>query len=144
MKRGPFFSWTEFSGELKRRGVYPTIAAYAVVGWIILQLGEITFEPLGLPRWAMPSLIALVVVGFPIVLTLSWFFDFSLKGIRLDVNRTLEARDNNGRPSIAVLPFVDMSPEKDQEYFCDGIAEELINGLTQLSGLKIAARTSAF
>ncbi|MBU8933956.1 MAG: protein kinase [candidate division Zixibacteria bacterium] len=46
--------------------------------------------------------------------------------------------------SIAVLPFVDMSPEKDQEYFCDGIAEELINGLTQLSGLKVAARTSAF
>jgi len=47
-------------------------------------------------------------------------------------------------PSIAVLPFVDMSPNKDQEYFCDGIAEELINGLAQLGGLKVAARTSAF
>jgi len=46
--------------------------------------------------------------------------------------------------SIAVLPFVDMSPEKDQEYFCDGIAEELINGLTKIGGLKVAARTSAF
>jgi serine/threonine-protein kinase len=46
--------------------------------------------------------------------------------------------------SVAVLPFVDMSPEKDQEYFCDGIAEELINGLAQLGGLKVAARTSAF
>jgi len=47
-------------------------------------------------------------------------------------------------PSIAVLPFVDMSPHKDQEYFCDGIAEEIINGLTRLEGLRVVARTSAF
>ncbi len=49
-----------------------------------------------------------------------------------------------GSPSIAVLPFVDMSSQKDQEYFCDGIAEELINALTQLEGLHVVARTSAF
>ena len=48
------------------------------------------------------------------------------------------------QPSIAVLPFVDMSPRKDQEYFCDGIAEELINGLTQVRDLRVVARTSAF
>jgi serine/threonine-protein kinase len=47
-------------------------------------------------------------------------------------------------PSIAVLPFADMSPGKDQEYFCEGIAEELIDGLTKLEGLQVAARTSAF
>jgi len=47
-------------------------------------------------------------------------------------------------PSIAVLPFKDMSPQRDQEYFCEGIAEELINGLTQIEGLRVAARTSAF
>jgi TolB-like protein/Tfp pilus assembly protein PilF/pimeloyl-ACP methyl ester carboxylesterase/predicted Ser/Thr protein kinase len=47
-------------------------------------------------------------------------------------------------PSIVVLPFADMSPQKDQEYFCDGIAEELINVLTQLKGLRVIARTSAF
>jgi serine/threonine protein kinase/Tfp pilus assembly protein PilF len=47
-------------------------------------------------------------------------------------------------PSIAVLPFVDMSPAKDQEYFCDGIAEELINALTQIADLRVIARTSAF
>lgn len=46
--------------------------------------------------------------------------------------------------SIAVLPFVDMSPEGDREYFCDGIAEELINALTHLKGLRVIARTSAF
>ncbi len=46
--------------------------------------------------------------------------------------------------SIAVLPFIDMSPLKDHEYFCDGLAEELINALTKIHGLRVAARTSAF
>jgi serine/threonine-protein kinase len=47
-------------------------------------------------------------------------------------------------PSVAVLPFSDMSPAKDQEFFCDGITEEIINALTQIPGLRVAARTSAF
>src|SRR5260370_14969243 len=47
-------------------------------------------------------------------------------------------------PSIAVLPFVDMSAGKDQEYFCDGITEELINTLAKVEGLRVVARTSAF
>jgi len=46
--------------------------------------------------------------------------------------------------SIAVLPFVDMSPRKDQDYFCEGMAEEIINALTKVEGLKVAARTSSF
>lgn len=52
--------------------------------------------------------------------------------------------DTERQTSIAVLPFADMSVEKDQEYFCDGMAEELINALTKLPGLRVAARTSAF
>ncbi len=46
--------------------------------------------------------------------------------------------------SIAVLPFVDMSPEKNQEYFSDGIAEELLNVLVKIKGIKVASRTSSF
>jgi len=49
-----------------------------------------------------------------------------------------------GSHSIAVLPFVDMSPDGDQEYFGDGIAEELLNELTRLEGLHVASRTSSF
>jgi serine/threonine protein kinase/Tfp pilus assembly protein PilF len=48
------------------------------------------------------------------------------------------------RPAIAVLPFLDMSPNKDQDYFCEGIAEELINALARLDNIFVAARTSAF
>ena len=47
-------------------------------------------------------------------------------------------------PSMAVLPFVDMSPQKDQDYFCEGIAEELINGLARIENLRVASRTSSF
>ena len=56
-------------------------------------------------------------------------------------NRSAQAPNNT---SIAVLPFSDMSPDKDQAYFSDGLTEELINNLTKISGLKVAARSSAF
>jgi len=48
------------------------------------------------------------------------------------------------RRSIAVLAFLDMSSDKDQEYFCDGIAEEVINNLTRIKGLRVSSRTSSF
>ena len=57
-------------------------------------------------------------------------------------NRKISTPVNN--PSIAVLPFVDLSPGKDQEYFSDGLAEELINDLAQVRGLKVVARSSSF
>jgi serine/threonine protein kinase/Tfp pilus assembly protein PilF len=46
--------------------------------------------------------------------------------------------------SIAVLPFADMSPARDQDYFCEGIAEEILNALAQIHGLKVASRTASF
>lgn len=50
----------------------------------------------------------------------------------------------NPRPSIAVLAFEDLSPQKDQQYFCDGIAEEIINNLARMEGMRVASRTSSF
>jgi serine/threonine protein kinase/Tfp pilus assembly protein PilF len=52
--------------------------------------------------------------------------------------------DEAAEKSIAVLPFADLSPQKDQEYFCDGLAEELINSLTHISELRVPARSSSF
>src|SRR5262249_25833120 len=51
---------------------------------------------------------------------------------------------DSGVTSIAVLAFEDMSPEKDQDYLCEGLAEEIINALTKIKTLQVSARTSAF
>ncbi len=61
---------------------------------------------------------------------------------RLD--ETMEDDRDRKKPSVAVLPFLDMSPEKDQDYFCEGLAEELINALVAVEALQVASRTSAF
>jgi len=140
MKTSSPYSWKRLSSELKRRRVYPVIGAYAVVAFILLQIGEITFGPLGLPNWAMVSLIVVVIVGFPIVVVLAWVFDITPSGIR----RTGNLAQEEDRPSIAVLPFVDMSPDKDQGYFCEGVAEEILNALTKIPQLSVAARSSSF
>ncbi len=139
--------------ELKRRNVFRMAAIYAVVGWLVMQIGEVTFEPLHFPDWAMTALIIAVIVGFPIAMTLAWFFDLTLHGLKKDTGLPLESDEviadapaepvGNG-PSIAVLSFDDMSPEKDQEYLCDGIAEEILNRLAQIQTLRVASRTSSF
>ncbi len=79
----------------------------------------------------------------------------SVKDIAVDLKR-LKRKTDSGRiastekveerdqPSIAVLPFSNMSADPEQEYFCDGIAEEIINALTHVESLRVVARTSAF
>src|SRR6266446_5771733 len=60
-------------------------------------------------------------------------------------NKTPAATPNElPAKSIAVLPFVDLSPAKDQEYFCDGISEEILDALAKVEGLRVVARTSSF
>lgn len=68
----------------------------------------------------------------------------SLKSTQPGEHEQFAAAIQPSRASIAVLPFVNMSPEPEQDYFCDGISEEIINSLTRVSGLRVIARTSAF
>jgi adenylate cyclase len=134
-----------FLGELRRRKVYRVIAAYAVVSWLALQIGEVTFGPLGLPDWSMTALIIVVIAGFPVAMALSWLFELTPSGIRLEAEGSAgDAEKPTGQPSIAVLPFADMSSEQDQHYFCEGIAEEILNALTRIDELRVAARASSF
>ena len=144
MKKHRFKSWFKISAELKRRRVYPVIAAYAVFAFILLQIGEITFAPLGLPNWVMVGLIMLAILGFPVAVVLAWVFDITPTGIQRDSTRFPRAESSDQKPSIAVLPFVDMSAEQDQGYFCEGVAEEILNALTKIQQLSVAARSSSF
>ncbi|MEP5766100.1 MAG: tetratricopeptide repeat protein [Halieaceae bacterium] len=128
--------------ELKRRRVYPVLVAYTLIAWVLLQIGEVTFAPLGLPDWVMTGLVVLVIVGFPVVVILSWIFDIEVtEPIELDLQPVNSSTES---PSIAVLPFADMSPDTDQEYFCEGVAEAILNALTTIRQLHVAARMSSF
>ncbi|MDH3304680.1 MAG: tetratricopeptide repeat protein [Gammaproteobacteria bacterium] len=127
-----------------RRRVYPVVIAYALVCWALLQIGEVTFEPLGLPGWVMTLLVVLVIAGFPLAAILAWMFDITPSGIRRDARPMIADTTIDDPASIAVVPFTDMSPQKDQAYFCEGIAEAILHALTKIELLRVAARISSF
>jgi len=142
--------------EIKRRNVVQGVIAYAVAGWIIIQLAIALEASLELPayvdRWATITVIA----GFPIAIIVSWLFDISLDGFRLTpkaekaepqpvfTEAAMANRAPTQKKSIAVLPFADMSSGGDQEYLADGMSEEILNALVKVTELKVAGRTSSF
>jgi TolB-like protein/tetratricopeptide (TPR) repeat protein len=149
--------------ELKRRKVFRVAAVYLVSAWLLVQVAGTTFEPMGLPPWTLKLVITLAALGFPLACALAWAFDVTSTGIERTsdlaavhpaVQAALEpkvlpaveppAAVAEAPDSVAILPFVDMSPGRDQEYFCDGIAEEIINSLCCIRDLRIASRTSSF
>ena len=141
-------------GELRRRKVFRVAIAYLVGAWLLIQVADATFEPLGLPPVALRFVIVAVVLGFPLACVFAWAFDVTTRGIERTSSLAPATAATpavpapmpvvDGPPSIAVLPFADMSPAHDQGYFCEGIAEEIINSLCCVGGLRVASRTSAF
>ncbi|HJP97413.1 MAG TPA: hypothetical protein VJ862_02515 [Rhodanobacteraceae bacterium] len=143
--------------ELKRRKVLRVGVLYIGATWALSQgISQLT-PALDLPDWATRAFLIACAIGFPIALALAWY----LEDILVHVHRGLVAGPsaspepaagpsrNRASPaipckSIAVLPFVDLSPTRDQEYFSDGVAEEILNSLVKLKGLKVAGRTSSF
>jgi len=140
-----------FLKQLKDRKVIRVGIAYILVGWVMMQVGEVTFEALNLPPWTLTLLIVIVLLGFPIALVLAWAFEVTPEGVRKDsAGRVSEAAEESppeldrSAPSIAVLPFADMSEHGDQAYFCEGIAEEILNALCKVANLRVASRVTAF
>ncbi len=138
-----------FWGQLKERKVTRVALAYVVVGWILMQIGEASFEALGLPPWALTLLVVFVLLGFPLALVLAWAYELTPQGVRKDPAGHIEAvtrfSDQTGSaPSIAVLPFDDLSEGGDQAYFCEGIAEEILNALCKIANLRVVSRMAAF
>jgi len=143
-----------FFAELKRRKVYKVAIAYAVVAWLLVQIATQVFPFFEIPSWAVRLVILLLIIGLPVALVLAWAFDLTPEGIKRteDVSsqssgetKTRQSEPRNGKiRSIAVLPFADLSAQHDQEYFSDGVAEEILNALTKIDGLHVPARTSCF
>ncbi|MEE8166169.1 MAG: hypothetical protein V3T64_11410, partial [Myxococcota bacterium] len=67
--------------ELKRRNVFRAAGMYLVVAWLLLQVGETTFDALGLPDGSQRFLIVLLALGFPVALALAWIYDLTPEGI---------------------------------------------------------------
>jgi len=163
---------------------------YVVASWLILQVAELLFDALDLPGPWLRLVLALLILGMPIVLVFAWVFELTPDGVRRekDVDRSQSITQQTGKrinvvivvllvlaialvgldrlipetapvgekasaepeaagapaQSIAVLPFADLSPAGDQEYFSDGIAEEILNVLVRVDGLKVASRTTSW
>jgi TolB-like protein len=190
-----------FLGELKRRNVVRVGVAYAIIGWILVQVGEAVFPAFEVPDAILRGLVIVLILGLPAVLVFAWVFEITPEGIKRekDIDRAASITGVTGRkldrliittlsiavvlllvdrfvtrapesdpptataevtrpepvagpsqaqaeaePSIAVLPFVNMSDDPSNEYFSDGISEELLNVLVKVSGIKVASRTSSF
>jgi len=92
------------------------------------------------PKSRNPRKMVLALVGVLVAFLLSYFLFFDLDNSQVIVEPNQEVTDK----SIAVLPFADMSPEGDHEWFSDGISEELLNALVRIPNLKVVGRTSSW
>ena len=139
-----------FFAELKRRKVYSVAIAYVVAGWALAQGFAQVLPVFDIPNWVVRLLVVLIVLGFPVALMLSWFFDFTRYGIVRTPDRAPQPRIDAVDPSIsqeksiAVLPFKDLSAGPERDYLGEGIAEEILTALSKVDNLRVAARRSSF
>jgi adenylate cyclase len=140
----------EFLKELHHRNVWKVAVAYTAAAAVLLEVLTHLFHNFEAPHWVLKVITTLLIVGLPVACLMAWGFEFREGGVRSiprvpkETNPALPAPEASVPPSIAVLPFADMSAEHDQQYLGDGIAEELLNALASIEGLNVAARTSSF
>src|SRR4030095_12799394 len=162
--------WT----RLRRRKVVQWSVAYVAAAWALLQGLQFLSGTYDWPNTALRVVTLALALGLPIASTLAWYHgdrgEQRILGTELSIvalllllgggivwyyQHAMEASTvaTPGAPSapaiptgasIAVLPFANMSGNPADEYFSDGLAEELLNSLTRIDGLKVAARTRSF
>jgi adenylate cyclase len=157
-----------FWAELKRRRVVRVVVLYAIGGWIVIEVTSTISPNLSLPEWTVKLVTVLVALGFVIAILLAWAFDIGPGGVHRTASTddagedsrqdaaasaaSVEAKNKSSpspaeiddRKSIAVLPFVNLSGDVENEYFSDGISEEILNLMVKLPKLRVASRTSSF
>jgi len=160
-----------FFEELKRRKVYRVAAAYIIAAGGIIQLASAAFPAWELPNWALRLVIVLLLLGFPIALILAWAYDITSQGVvstpapavpgshrRRNIIMLVltgvavsaaagffllpRVSAHKCDKSIAVLPFENLSDEKENAYFADGIQDDVLTNLSKVGDLKVISRTS--
>src|SRR2546428_5615529 len=86
-----------FFAELKRRNVYKVAVAYAVVGWLLVQVTTQVFPIFEIPNWALRLIVLAIIIGFPIALVTAWAFELTPEGIKRteDVDPAAQARSKS-------------------------------------------------
>ena len=160
-----------FFEELKRRKVYRVAIAYVIASWALAQGLAQVLPVFDIPNSAIRSVIALMLIGFPVALVLAWVFDVTPQGIRTTSTpgvpvarrrRNLiilialgvvisvgtgffllpRASARKIDKSIAVLPFQNLSDEKENAYFADGVQDDILTNLSKIGDLKVISRMS--
>src|SRR4029077_10879280 len=93
-----------FFSELKRRNVYKVAVAYAVVAWLVIQIATQVFPFFEIPNWAVRLVVLLLIIGFPVALTLAWAFEITPEGIKLekDVAPSESITPRTGRKLVGI------------------------------------------
>ena len=139
----------ELWSQLKKRKVVRVAWIYLLVSLLVILIGTVTFESLGVPAYVLSLLLVVILLGFPVALFLAWAFEITPYGIRKDSARDIETTTKvekltDSMPSLAVLPFEDLSENGDQAYFCEGLAEEILDVLRKTPNLRVASRVASF
>ncbi|MCH9026658.1 MAG: tetratricopeptide repeat protein [Proteobacteria bacterium] len=157
--------------ELQRRKVFRVGAAYAFIGWLFIQVGADIFPALEFPHWALPLLIWLVLLGFPVALVVAWAYELTSRGVEFDqrpmsfrvarISKVIlvliigltvsiigfsvfryQAERLTQINSLAVLPFKNLSSDPAGVIFAEGLAEELLSRFSRIKALKVPGRRS--
>ena len=159
-----------FFQEMKRRKVYRVAIAYIVAGWALAQGLAQVLPVFEISNSVIRVVIALLLIGFPVALVLAWIFDVTPEGIKATPSVTSgghrrrnifmvaaaglivsicagffvlpRAAAHKIDKSIAVLPFENRSSDKENEYFADGIQDDILTNLSKIGDLKVISRTS--
>jgi TolB-like protein len=128
--------------ELQRRRVVRAALYYVAAAWVLAQALDLLLDAFEASQY-MRFVVAGLVLGLPVATALAWMFDLTPSGVERTPSLPVPAPDPP-EDSIAVLPFANLSHEADNEYFSDGLAEEIRNQLARVRGLRVAARSSSF